>query len=366
MDVGVPTERHSNEYRVGLTPQGARLLTQAGHRCYVEQGAGEGAGFSDVDYERAGARIAYDPTEVWGRADVLLKVGSPTLDELAQARPEQIIAAFWHLAARPRELIHALAEKKISAVAYELIQTDDGRLPVLYSLSEIAGRMAPQIAARWLQNDGGGHGVLLSGIAGTPPLDVVILGGGVVGLNAARAFYGLGARVFVLDQALERLQTIDERFNGRVTTMVSYDHNIAKAMSFADVAVGAVLVPGERTPIVVTREVVRSMRPRSVIIDFAVDQGGCVETTRPTTHDNPTYVEEGVIHYCVPNVTGVVARTSTNAYQNAAWPYCQHITTVGIDTAIAENSALKRGTVVLHGQVMNPILARLMMERVQW
>lgn len=364
MDVGIPAERHSNEYRAGLTPPGIQQLTQEGNRCYVEKGAGEGAGFSDVDYERAGARIVYDADEVWGRADMVLKVGSPTLGELAMARPDQIIAAFWHLAARPREVLATLAEKQISAVAYEMIQTDNRRLPVLYPLSEIAGRMAPQIAARWLQNDGGGHGVLISGIAGTPPLDVVILGAGVVGLNAARAFYGLGARVFVLDQNLERLQYIDERFDGHVTTIVSYDHSVAKVMGFADVVVGAVLVPGERTPIVVTREMVRSMRPRSVIIDFAVDQGGCIETTRPTTHDNPTFVDEGVIHYCVPNVTGVVARTSTHAYQNAAWPYCQQISAAGIDAAVEQNTALKRGTAVLHGQVMNPSLARLVTESV--
>jgi alanine dehydrogenase len=338
------------------------LLTQAGHRCYVEQGAGQGAGFSDHDFERAGARIVYGPAEVYERAEMVMKVGSPTREELEAARDEQTICAFWHLPARTRQDIAILIEKRMTAIAYETIQDEDGDLLVLRPLSEIAGRMAPQIAARWLQNDGGGSGILISGIAGIPPIDVVILGAGTVGYNAARTFNGLGARVFVLDRSLNRLQAIEERFDGRIVTMVSYDFNIARVVRFAHVVVGAVLVPGERASVLVTREMVRSMRPRSVIIDFAIDQGGCVETSRPTTHASPTFVEENVIHYCVPNVPGVVARTATHAFLNAAWPFGQRIANEGIHAALDSDATLRRGAAIHNGQVLNPSLAKLVME----
>jgi alanine dehydrogenase len=362
MDVGIPVEQSPNEFRVGQTPQGVRLMTQEGHRCYIERGAGLHAGFQDTDYERAGGTIVYSAAEVYGRADTVLKVAAPTVPELALMREKQTILAFWNLAAKPKEVVQALLEKRITAIAYEVIQTDDGHLPVLHPLSQIAGRMAPQIAARWLQNDGGGSGILISGIAGIPPIDVVILGAGTVGYNAARTFNGLGARVFVLDRSLNRLQAIEERFDGRIVTMVSYDFNIARVVRFAHVVVGAVLVPGERASVLVTREMVRSMRPRSVIIDFAIDQGGCVETSRPTTHASPTFVEENVIHYCVPNVPGVVARTATHAFLNAAWPFGQRIANEGIHAALDSDATLRRGAAIHNGQVLNPSLAKLVME----
>ncbi len=362
MDFGTPTERTPYEYRCGITPQGVQLLVQAGNRCYVEQGAGAGAGFSDLDFERAGARIVYGPREVWERSDQVLKVGSPTLEELDMAREEQGIHAFMHLAARPRELITRMIEKRITAIAYEMIQRDDGSLPVLRPLSEIAGRMAPQIAARWLQNDGGGTGLLMTGIAGIPPIDVVILGAGILGSNAAQAFNDIGARVFVLDRSLEKLQEIEERFHGRVVTMMAYDFNVARVVKFAHVVVGAVLVPGERAPILVTRQMLRTMRPRSVIIDFSIDQGGCFETSRPMTHASPTFIEENVIHYCVPNVPGVVARTATHAFLNAAWFFGEQISTLGLERAIELNTALQRGVVIRDGQVLNPNLAKLALE----
>lgn len=362
MDIGIPAEVHPNEYRVGLTPQGVYLLTQAGHRCYVQRSAGEGAGFRDKDYERAGGWIVYAAEEVYSRADLVLKVGSPTLDELELLREGQTICAFWHLAARPREITHALLERRITAIAYETIQRDDGSLPVLRPLSEIAGRMAPQIAARWLQNDGGGVGVLISGLPGIPPIDVCIIGAGTVGTNAARAFLGLGARVFVLDKDLERLQFVDEHFDGRIVTMVAYDFNIARVVKFAHVLVTCVLEPGARAPILVTREMVRTMRPRSVILDISIDQGGCVETSRPTTHADPIFVEEDVIHYCVPNMPGVVARTATHAYLNAAWPYIQMLARDGIQAAIDTDPALRRGVAVHNGQIVNRTLAMLLEE----
>ncbi|HLV44091.1 MAG TPA: alanine dehydrogenase [Aggregatilineales bacterium] len=361
MDIGIPAEQ-PNEYRVGLTPQGVSLLTQRGHRCFVQRGAGEGAGFPDISYERAGARIAYAAEEVYSRADLVLKVGATTPDEVPLLREGQTICAFWHLSAQPREIVYALLKHNISAVSYELIQEPDGHLPVLRPLSEIAGRMAPQIAARWLQNDGGGSGMLIGGLPGIPPIDVAIIGAGVVGLNAARAFLGLGGRVLVLDKDLARLQIIDEQYKGQIVTMVSHDFNVARVARFADVLVGAVLEPGERAPIVVTREMVSSMRPRSVIIDISIDQGGCVETSRPTTHDNPIFFEEDVIHYCVPNMPGVVARTATHAYLNAAWPYIQQLAGLGTPEAVEADPALRRGVVVHDGEITNDTLALLLEE----
>lgn len=359
MEIGIPVERHPSEYRVGLTPQWVRQLTQEGHRCYIERDAGRGAGFQDTDYERVGARVVYDAHEVYERADLVLKVGAPTPNELALLREEQTICAFWHLAARPREVIQALLDKGITAVAYEMIQLDDGGLPVLHPLSEIAGRMIPQIAARWLQNDGGGAGTLLGGIAGTPPSDIIILGAGTVGLNAAKTFLGLGARVIMLDTNLERLQYVEERFDGQIATMMAYDYNVARVAQFANVLVGAVLIPGTRAPIVVTRDMVRSMRPHSLIMDVSIDQGGCVETSRPMTHDSPVFVEEGVLHYCVPNMPGVVARTATHAYLNAAWPYIDQIVNHGVKASMDAYPALRRAVAIHDGVVDDQRLAAL-------
>jgi alanine dehydrogenase len=362
MDIGIPAEVTTNEFRVGLTPRGVSLLTQAGHRCYIERGAGEGAGFANQDYERAGGLIVYGAQEVYRRAGLVLKVGCPTPAELDAAQEGQTICAFWHLAARAHNLIPALVEQRITAIAYESIQRDDGVLPVLRPLSEIAGRMAPQVAAHWLQNDGGGSGVLISGIAGIPPVTVCILGAGVVGTNAAIAFHGLGARVTVLDVDLARLQGIEGRFGGQVTTMVAYDFNVARAVRNARVLIGAVLERGSRAPVLVTREMVRSMRPSSVILDISIDEGGCVETSRPMTHADPVFVEEGVIHYCVPNMPGVVARTATNAYLNAAWPYIQRLAAEGSQAAMDADESLRRGVPVHDGVVMNERLAALVGE----
>jgi alanine dehydrogenase len=357
MDVGIPVEQRPNEFRVGQTPQGVRLMTQEGHHCYVERGAGVQAGFQDTDYERAGATIVYSAAEVYGRADLVLKVGAPTVPEMALLREGQTVLAFWHLTAQPREVVQTLVDRHITAIAYEMIQTDDGSLPVLRPLSEIAGRMAPQIAARWLQNDGGGVGLLIGGVAGIPPVDVLVLGAGTVGTNAARAFRAAGARVFLLDQSLERLQAIEDRYESSIVTMVSYDFNIERVLKFAHVVVGAVLVPGQRTPILVSRQMLRSMRPRSVILDISIDQGGCFETSRPTSHANPVYIEENVIHFCVPNIGSVVARTATHAYLNAAWPFGQFLIRSGVDQAIQTNSALQRGTAVHHGQILHEGIA---------
>ncbi|HET7089726.1 MAG TPA: alanine dehydrogenase [Anaerolineae bacterium] len=358
MHIGIPCERRPNEYRVGLTPAGVELLTAGGHHCYVERSAGRGAGFSDVDYERAGARIVYSPEEAYGRADLVLKVSRPIAEEVGWLRDGCILMGFLHLAAGRRERVEGLLDKRVTAIAYETIQNDDGSLPVLKPLSQAAGRMAPQVAATLLQNDRGGKGILLGGVPGVPPAEVVIIGAGTFGTAAARAFLGAGASVYVLDRDLWRLQQLDEMHQGGgLVTMVSHPFNIRKVARFADVLVGAVLEPGARAPIVVTREMVQSMRPRSVIMDVSIDQGGCVETSRPTTHRDPTYVEEGVIHYCVPNMTAVVARTATHALNIAAWPLIWEIAHKGLDAALGSLPALRRGVATRDGRVVNAALA---------
>jgi len=359
MDIGVPRERRADEYRVGLTPAGIELLTASGHACYVETKAGLGAGFTDVDYQRAGGRIVYSPQEAYGRAELVLKVGRPTAEEVDWLRDGCTLMGFLHLAAGRRERVEGLLTKRITAIAYETIQMADGQLPVLVPLSQAAGRMAPQIAARFLQNDRGGKGIVLGGVPGVPPAEVVIIGAGTFGTAAARAFLGTGAAVYVLDRVLAHLQRIDEmrEAGGRPITMVSHPFNVRKVVKFADVVLGAVLVPGARAPIVVTREMVQSMKPRSLILDISIDQGGCVETSRPTTHHDPTFIEENVIHYCVPNMTAVVARTATHAFNNAAWPYIQEIARVGLDAALLSMPSLQNGVAVRDGRIVNEALA---------
>jgi alanine dehydrogenase len=352
MNIGVPKERRPFEFRVGLSPAGVNLLTAAGHRCFVERGAGLGAGFEDEDYVRFGAQIVYSGEEAYGRADLALKVVRPTVEEMNWLVEGQALAGILHMASARREKLETLLSKRITAIAYEEIQLDDGSLPVLKPLSQLGGRMAAQIAAEFLQNNRGGNGVLLGGVPGVPPAEVVIIGAGTVGTEAAGAFLGLGAHVTLLDRDLARLQTAEARFAGRgLVTLTSHPFNIARVVKFADVLVGAVLVPGERAPVVVTREMVRRMKPRAVILDLSIDDGGCVETSRPTTHERPTYVEEGVIHYCVPNIPGVVARTATYGFLNAAWPYIQALANLGIEAAIASDAALRRGVVTHNGRM---------------
>jgi alanine dehydrogenase len=356
MDIGIPRERRESEYRVGLTPIGVQLLTAEGHTCYVERGAGLGAGFSDRDYELAGAKIVYSTQEAYGRADLVLKLARPTAEEVEWLREGQTVMGFLHLVAARRSRVEALLHKRITAIGYEMIQLDDGTLPVLVPMSQAAGRMTVQVAATLLQNDRGGKGILLSGVPGVPAAEVVILGAGTLGSYAARAFVGIGAAVSVLDQDLSKLQKLDADVNGRIVTMVSHEFNLRKVVKFADVLIGAILVPGARTPIIITRDMVRTMKPRSAIMDLSVDQGGCVETSRPTTHRTPTFVDENVIHYCVPNMTAVTARTATHAFNNAAWPYIQALVRQGVDTALAEDRALARGVNTRAGQIVNPAL----------
>lgn len=353
MNISIPKERRPSEYRAGLTPAGVRLLTEHGHACLVEHNTGLGVGFTDNDYATAGAYIVYSGEEVYGRGDVILKVARPTLEEIAWLIPEQTLVGILHLASAHPDKIKLLLEKQITAISYEEIQRADGTRPVLKPLSQIGGQMAAQMAAHILQNNAGGKGVLLGGVPGVPPAEVVIIGAGVVGEYAARAFLGMGAQVTLLDNDLDRLQTLAAALPGRVVTLVSHPFNVERTCSFADVVVGAVHVTHERTPIVITRQVVEKMRPGAVLLDLSIDEGGCAETSRPTTHENPTYIEAGVIHCCIPNLPGVVARTATHAFLNAAWPFIQQIVNRGVREAIAADSALRKGVYMHAGKIQH-------------
>jgi alanine dehydrogenase len=315
------------------------MLVEHQHTVYVEHDAGVGAGFPDVEFERAGARIVYSSQEAFGRADLVLKIARPLQEELTWMQPGSAVAGFLHLASTRQDRIDLLLRNNLTAIAYEQIQRPDGTLPVLRALSQVGGLMAAQIAARLLQNNWGGTGILLGGIVGVPPAEILILGAGTAGSHAAQAFLGLGAHVTVLDHDLGALQRISERFPTLVTLPASR-RNIERCCSFADVVVGAILVTGERTPVIVPRETVRAMKPRALIIDLSIDQGGCFETSRPTMHDRPTYVEEGIVHFCVPNIPGVVGRTSTHAFINAAREYILTIADLGVDRAMKENPGI--------------------------
>lgn len=341
MNIGIPKERRPFEFRVGMSPAGVEILTQRGHQVYVEHEAGVGAGFSDQEYEKAGARVAYSADEVFGRADLLLKVARPTKEEIEWLRPGTTLAGFLHLASTRRDKVDLLLSKKITAVAYEQVEMADRSLPVLRPFSEIGGSMTPTIAARFLQCNRGGKGILLGGVPGVPPAEVVILGSGVAATYAAKSFLGLGAHVTVLGIDMAGLQNLHDRFPG-IATMFSSKRNIEKATAYADVVVGAVHVSGQRSPILITRRMVQNMKPRSVIIDLSIDLGGCIETSRPTTHELPVFVDEGVTHYCVPNMPSVVARTATHAFMNAAMPYIIKIADLGISKAIVEDPSLEK------------------------
>jgi alanine dehydrogenase len=351
MYIGIPKESRPFEYRVGLSPAGVEILSQNGHQAFVEHEAGVMAGFSDEDYEKAGARLAYSTEEVFGRADLLLKVARPIQEELNWLRPGTILAGFLHLASTQQDKIDILLEKKITSIAYEQIQAPDGSLPVLRPFSQIGGAMAAQIAARLLQNNWGGKGILMGGVPGVPPAEIVILGAGVVGTYATQMCLGMGAHVTVIDHNLTALQRIWDRFPNIVTKM-STKRNIERSVIYADVVIGAVLASGQRSPILVTREMVRSMKPRSVIMDISIDEGGCVETSRPTTHEHPIYIEEGILHYCVPNMPGAVARTATHAFVNSAMPYITEIAALGPD-AILSNPSIEAAVNTHNGKLLN-------------
>lgn len=358
MIIGVPKEIKNNENRVGLTPAGVSSYKQAGHRVLVEMHAGMGSGFGDEDYLAAGAEIFEKAADVWSYADMICKVKEPLPDEYPCFRENQILFTYLHLAPE-KALTKQLMDKKVVAIAYETIQTDDRALPLLMPMSEVAGRMSVQIGAQFLEKPHGGKGILLGGVPGVPPGKVVIVGGGIVGTNAAKMAIGLGADVTILDINANRLRELDDTFQGRLHTLMSNHYNLAEAVKHADLLIGAVLIPGARAPRLVTEEMVKSMSPGSVIVDVAIDQGGSIETVdRISTHSDPTYVKHGVVHYSVANMPGAVPRTSTIALSNVTLPYGLMLANKGYRAAISQHRALARGVNVINGHIVYEAVAK--------
>jgi alanine dehydrogenase len=347
--IGVAKEIKTDEYRVALTPAGARELVQRGHDVLVEAGAGDGSSMPDADYERAGATLG-SVDEVWERAELLLKVKEPIEPEYTRLRDDLVLFTYLHIAA-DEPLTRALVDSGIKAVAYETVETDDRRLPLLAPMSEIAGRLASQAGAYFLEKPLGGRGLLLGGVPGVQPGKVLVLGGGVVGYNAAVIAIGLGAQVTILDKSIDRMRYLDEILSGRVSTVMSSTLQIESMIGDADLVIGAVLVPGARAPKLVTRDMLGGMKKGAVIVDVAIDQGGCVETAHPTTHSDPVYDVDGIIHYCVANMPGGVPITSTKALTNATLPYVEAIAEHGLADAVSRDKALAKGVNVLEGRI---------------
>ncbi len=356
MKIGVPKEIKVHEYRVGLVPAAVRELVAAGHEVLVERAAGSGVGFDDAAYEAVGARIAADARAVFAAADLVVKVKEPQLVECAMLRPGQVLFTYLHLAA-DRPQAEALMRSGAHAIAYETVTARDGSLPLLTPMSEVAGRMSVQVGATLLHKSAGGRGMLLGGVPGVAPAKVVILGGGVSGTAAAEIACGMRADVTVIDKSLPRLRELDGLFGGRLKTVFSTAASIETAVASADLLIGAVLVPGAAAPRLVTRAMIKAMRPGAVVVDIAIDQGGCIETSRPTTHADPTYVEEGVVHYCVTNMPGAVAQTSTLALNNATLPYVRALANDGFEVACGKDPGLAAGLNVSQGRIVHSAVA---------
>lgn len=356
MIVGVPKEIKTNENRIALTPGGADMLTKHGHTVIVENNGGVGSGFSNEDYINAGATIIPTAAEVFAKADMIMKVKEPIKQEYDLIREGQVVFTYFHAAAS-LELTEAMVKTKSVCIAYETVQKADGSLPLLIPMSEVAGRMAPQQGAKYLERAMGGRGVLLGGVPGTAPGNVVVLGGGIVGINAAKIAAGFGARVTIMDNNLYRLRYLDDVMPKNVITMMSTPANVRKAVTEADVVIGAVLIPGAKAPYLVTRDMLPTMKKGAVIVDVSVDQGGCIETTKPTTHENPTYVIDDVVHYCVANMPGAVPYTSTIALTNATLPYALQLADKGWKEAVKSNHELWLGLNFLDGHIVYQAVA---------
>jgi alanine dehydrogenase len=351
MVIGVPKEIKDHEYRVSVTPDGVRILRQAGHDVWIEPSAGAGSGYSDEDYRRAGATVAESKGQLFQQAMLIVKVKEPLLSECHLFRPGHTLFTYLHLASLP-ELTKTLLDTAITAIAYETIEAKDGTLPMLKPMSEIAGRMSVQIGARYLERTQGGRGLLLAGVPGVEPGKVVVLGAGVVGSAATRIAVGMGAQVTVINLDVERLRVLDELYCGRILTRASTEAAIDESVMIADLVIGAVLVPGARAPKLVSRELVARMKPGAVVVDVAVDQGGCFETTRPTTHSDPVYEVNGVLHYCVANMPGIVPHTSTAALTNATLPYLLRLASQGVEEAVRTDAGLAKGVNLSAGKII--------------
>ena len=357
MIIGVPSEIKIGENRVGLTDAAVQQLVAEGHEVYVQKDAGNGSRITNDDFKSAGAKLLDTADEVWKKADMIVKVKEPLPDEYGRMRENQIIYTYLHLAAEP-ELAKALCDQKVKAVAYETITDDHGGLPLLVPMSEVAGRMATQVGAQFLQKDKGGLGVLLGGVTGVKRAKVTVLGGGIVGINAAKMAVGLGADVTIVDVNHSRLEYLDDVFQGRIHTLYSNRQNISEAVKKSALVVGAVLVTGRKAPKLVTKDMISTMMPGSVVVDVAVDQGGCIETCKPTSHTNPTFEVDGVIHYCVPNMPGAVPRTSTYALNNATYKYCSMLAKMGVEDAIQADPHLALGLNAYGGNISYEPVAR--------
>lgn len=350
MKIGLPKEIKDNEYRVGLTPAGVQALTHAGHDVFVQKTAGEGSGFTDEQYVKAGGKLLDTADEVWQTGDMIVKVKEPIAPEYPRMRENQLLFTYLHLAPE-FELTKQMMERKVTGVAYETITDVHGKLPLLTPMSEVAGRMSVQVGATYLEKMNGGRGILLGGVPGVPAANVVIIGGGIVGTEAAKMAVGLGAKVTIIDRNLDRLRQLDDIFLSKVQTLASSRYAIEEAISHADLVIGAVLVVGAAAPKLVTRDMLKLVPNGAVLVDVAVDQGGCFETTHATTHSNPTYYEEGVLHYCVANMPGAVPRTSTFALTNATLPYALELANKGFERAINDDPGLREGVNTYAGKL---------------
>ena len=356
MKIGVPKEIKIHEYRVGLVPAAVRELTGGGHQVLVQSGAGAGIDCSDEDYRNAGARIAPSAEAVFNESQMIVKVKEPQLGECARLRGDQVLFTYLHLAA-DRPQAEALIKSQCVAIAYETVTATDGSLPLLMPMSEVAGRMSIQVGAQYLQQGNGGRGVLLGGVPGVAPAKVVVIGAGVAGTNAIEMAHGLRAEVTAIDRSIRRLRELDRQFHGAVRTLFSTADTIERAVADADLVIGAVLLPGAAAPKLVTNAMIRRMRPGSVVVDIAIDQGGCFQSSRPTTHAAPIYVIDGVIHYCVTNMPGAVPRTSAFALNNATLPYVKALADKGWERATAEDAGLAAGLNIVHGTVVHAAVA---------
>ena len=356
MIIGVPKEIKDNEYRVGVTPAGVAILVQDGHEVFVQKGAGLGCGLLDEQYTQAGGKLLDTAAQVFERGEMIVKVKEPQPNEVSMMREGQILFTYLHLAPAP-ELTKQLLDKKISGVAYETIELPDGSLPLLRPMSEVAGRVSVQIGAHYLQKDKGESGVLLGRIPGVKPGRCVVIGAGIVGMNALKMAVGLGAQVSVFDINPVRLAYLDDIYGGRITTIVSNAEAIAEEVALSDLIIGAVLITGAKAPRLVTREMLKRMRPNSVAVDVSIDQGGCFETSKPTSHSHPTYFDSGVLHYCVSNIPGAVARTSTYGLTNVTLPYARKLAAQGLRKALKEDAALAKGLNVHAGEITQKAVA---------
>lgn len=368
MIIGIPTEIKTEEYRIGIVPAGVKTLVDEGHKVIIEAGAGVGSGIGDEEYKTAGAQILPSAKDIYSSADLIMKVKEPQPVEFGLLREGQTLYTYLHLAAEP-EVTKALLERKVKSVAYETIELPDGSLPLLKPMSEVAGRMSVQVGAYFLQENNGGRGVLLGGVPGVAPGKVTILGAGVVGLNALKIAVGMGAQVTIINNGVERLARIDDLYGGRVVTLSSNQHNIEEAVLDSDLVIGAVLLAGAKAPRLVTKEMVSKMKKGSVIVDVSIDQGGCIETSKRTTHKEPVYKVDGVTHYCVANMPGAVPRTSTFALTNATLPYVLKIANLGLEEASKKEAALAKGINTYDGKLTNRPVAKalgLKYEELNW